>query len=353
MHRQNLTFFYLLIFAKMSRHTSFKYMLLCAAAMAALVVLPVSCSDDKTAEPERMPVTRLDRIIAGFNDLDTARQREVVDSLRPELTALMQILEIDSVATPQDVEMWASALPVEIFSPMADTAFRTLDDVELSLGHILARAEAEGLDLPTRRYAAVVWGRSQSIVFNDSVAIIALNHYLGPKSPAYEDWPAYRRDLKRADILPYDLAEALIATQYPYAPSDGNDNVLSRMIYEGVMAEAKMRLVKDASLADALGFSDEQLNDIVSNRGMIWNKIVSEKMLYSSDEVLMDRLFKPMPFSSPISPSAPGRTVRFTGYEIVRDYLKNNKDARLTDMLQPSFYSSPSTLQSSRYNPVD
>lgn len=319
--------------------------------LLAAIILFGATSCTKHQNSNSVPITRLDRVIAEYNSLSDEQRHDVAIKYQPELTALMQVLEIDSVATDGDIALWASSFPVEKFSPMADTAFTNLDNLELNLGYILEQANKQGLTLPQRRYVAVVWGRAESIVFNDSIALIALNHYLGPDSPAYQGWDEYRKVNKRPDMIPYDLAEALVAIQYPYSPIDGHDNVMARMLYEGVMTEAKMRLVPDATLPAAMGFTNEQFKDLQENREFIWNKLNSEQMLYSSDEALMDRLFKPLPFSTPISNAAPGRTVRFTGHEIIRYYLKNNPGTTLEQMLKPEFYSSPETLRKSQYVP--
>lgn len=313
------------------------------------VMATVSCGRDNDGD-SRVPVTRLDRVIARYGSMDSVERQAVLDSLRPEITALMQVLEVDTV-DDNTVMAWALSYPVAVFSPLADSAFQNLDDFEVALGTVLDRAAESGLDLPHRRYVAVTWGRSESIVFNDSIALIALNHYLGSDSPSYRGWPEYRRRNKRPDMMAVDMAEALVGTAYPYTPTPGNDNVLSRMLYEGAMTEAKMRLVPGITLSRALGFTEKQLADVQTNCELIWKKLVSEKMLYSTDETLMDKLFSLLPYSTPISRYAPGRTARYTGYEIVTSYLERHPDTSLATLLSPAWYSNPASLREAAYTP--
>lgn len=309
-----------------------------------------SCSDDK---PDHNPrhITRLDRAMSDYRNMDSLSRADVLDSLNTEISALLEVVELDSTCD-RTAMMWSSSLPVRIFSPMTDSVFADISGIEDTLGIIIRNAEKEGLAVPERKYAAVAWGKDQSIIFNGDVALIALNHYLGPDSKAYEGWPAYKRENKRRAMLPYDIAEALVATVYPYIPDQNNDNVLSRMLYEGALTQAKMRLVPDASLANALGFSDTQLRDIVKNEEFIWTRLVSGKMLYSTDEDLKSKLFAPLPYSQPISANAPGRTARFTGYEIVKAYLERNPETKLSHLLSPEFYNNPKALAESGYNPA-
>ncbi|MEE1208305.1 MAG: hypothetical protein UHP27_09110 [Muribaculaceae bacterium] len=322
-----------------------------AAAVAGMLLLAggaASCNKDKGEEAQPIEIARLDRAVSSYKELDSAARRHVRDSLNGPLTALMRVLEMDTL-NDTTLGIWSTSMPVEIFSPMTDSAFTDLSALESQMGTVLAKLKAEGLELPKYTYAAVAWGRPESVVFADSVAMIALNHYLGVNSPAYEDWPMYRRALKRPDMMAYDLTEALLAINYPYNPGEGNDMVLSRMIYEGVLAEAKMRVVPEARLYKALGFTEPQLKDIEANKSLIWNKLVLEKMLYSKDPELSDRLFSLLPYSTPISPKAPGRTIRYVGYDVVQQYLKHNPKATIAEMLKPEFYTSQQTLQKADY----
>lgn len=319
-------------------------------AAVTMSVVTASCSHAED-EGAKVNVLRLDSIFTVYPTLDSASRADVIAGHRPELTAFMEVLEADTLSDRM-MMAWSQSLPAQIFGPMTDSAFVSLEDFEVRLGKILHRAGKEGLKIPVRRYCAVAWGRSEAVLFNGETVFIALNHYLGPDSPAYGDWPAYRRQNKRPEMMSYDIAEALVGTAYPYTAQEGQGNVLGRMIYEGALTEAKMRLVPDAMPAQAMGFTDRQLKDITDNRQLIWQKMVGEKMLYSTDEDLMDRLFALLPHSTPISPSAPGRTARFIGYEIVRSYLDKNPDTPLSTLLSPDFYNSSETLRASGYTPA-
>lgn len=308
-----------------------------------------SCGDDDShfASEEIM---RLDRVLYKYKDLDSASRASVRDSLNAQITALSQVLELDTVCD-ESILAWSSSMPVEMFSPMADTAFTNLDKVEKALGTSLAQAENKGLELPRRHFAAVVWGRPESIVFNDSIALVALNHYLGSESPAYEHWPQYKRALKRQDMLVYDIVEATVATKYPYMPKDGENTVLSHLLYEGALAYVKMQVIPNSKLSNAIGLSESQVKDTEDNLQYAWNKLAAEQMLYSSDNDLIEHLFAQLPYSTPISSKAPGRCLRLLGYKIVQSYIKHNKEVSLSKLLSPEFYSSRQSLVDAKFAP--
>ena len=187
----------------------------------------------------------------------------------------------------------------------------------------------------------------------DSVptAFVALNHYLGSDSPAYEGWPEYKKKLKNRRMIPVDMAEALTATAYPYE-AEGENTVLSRLLYEGSLAVAKEAMVPSAPLSDILGFTPAEMADIKKNESVMWKRLVADNKLYSTDAELISNLFDLRPTSSVISPDAPGRAVRYIGYRIVRAYLAENPDATLAFILSPAFYDNGRTvLQKANYSP--
>jgi hypothetical protein len=338
---------YILPLRKIYNSESMKLINLAISSLIAISA--VSCSDNQNKVSEQ-EILRLDKTLYNYKNMDSLSRANVRDSLKAQIKALAQVLKFDTICD-ESLLAWSESMPVEMFSPMADTAFTSLTKIEEQLGSTLLNAKNKDIKLPNRHYVSVVWGRPESIVFNDSIALIALNHYLGAESPAYEHWPSYKRALKRQEMLIYDITEATIATEYPFQPFDGENTVLSHILYEGALAYIKMQIIPEAKLSCAVGLSESQLNDSESNLQFMWSKLAAEQMLYSTDSELINRLFAQLPYSSPISSKAPGRCVRVLGYKIVQAYMQNNKSTKLQDLLSPKFYSSRNTLNAAQFSP--
>lgn len=316
--------------------------------VAVVTVVMTSCKDDDVnAEP--VEIIRLDKVMLGYSDYDSAGRAKVRSQYAPAIRSLCRVLEMDSCGDA-DLLMWNGSLPVQLFTPEILNVFPNTDSIAQVLGRIRFRVDKNNLKVPRYQYVATAWGRPQSIVFDDTIALVALNHYLGADNRVYDHWPQYIRALKRPDMLPYDIIEAELGTAYPYTPGKDGGTVLNRMLYEGAMAYVKMQLVPDATLENALGFSREQLADIRDNSQFVWNRLVSDKLLYSTDAAVIEGLFRPMPSCNLISPNAPGRVVRYTGYRMVSEYMDKMPDTELSYLLSPSFYSSTETLRKAAYN---
>lgn len=249
-----------------------------------------------------------------------------------------------------DINDWLGLPAVRGFAQAVAEYAPSEVQIKNDLRYIQTAASKENIELPVRKFAGVIWGRPQSIMFADSIMFIALNHYLGSDHPAYASLPSYRLIDKKQKALPYDVVEALLATRYPFEHSDSTA-VINRLLYEGALIEAKMRLVKDATLAEALGYTKDQLAWLEENEGLIWRKMNAAKLLFNHSEDVANKIVSPAPFTSPISSETPGRAGRYMGYKIVKSYLDRHDDTELKYLFSPDFYGVMNPLLNTGYNP--
>lgn len=307
------------------------------------------------AEVPPVPIVRLDTGIAGFPELDKESRNKFIEDNRQILWGYEEI--VDGGELPVDnitVLGWATSDVTQLAAPEVARVYPNLNDLSKKLGVILKTAEYNHLDLPSRRYVAVTWAGPKSIVKFDSISTtyIALNHYLGRNHPYYADFSDNTRALKEPRMLPVDLAEAITAINYPYSPAI--DNVLSRMLYDGVMAVVKESMVPDATRAEVLGFIPEEMAAIEEREGSTWSRLVADNKLYSTDAAVLSNLFELRPTSTLIGADAPGRVVRYNGYRIVKDYIREHPDVTLKELLSPDFYGDGAkVLRDSKYAPSD
>ncbi len=309
-------------------------------------VLCGACGKKSDASP--VHIAELYDSISEYGSLSRADRDIFFSGNREALDAFFKVLGYGGV-TDSLIQVWSKSDAVSVFTPTVDSVFPTLEPLEHQLGAIVSNAEELGLKFKTDTYVAVVWGNRRSIVFVDSVMLIALNHYLGTDYEGYVGWPEYMRVGKTPEQLPYDICEALVATNYPYQ-SAADASVLSRLVYEGLLIEAKQRLVDDASLAQSLGYTSEQLAYVKENEQSLWNRLVELRMIYDTSEFTVERLVSPAPATFILGNDVPPRVGRYIGYRIVESYLKKHDNIRLADMLRPEFYNNPALLVESGYS---
>ena len=279
------------------------------SVLCGIALICASCGE-RAVEPVDVAVVPLYKEIYNYPGLDSLHQASFLHRDSVVLRSFMAVVS----GEPFDagvVESWASSRAVEVFTPLVDS-------VQEALGNILARAEAEHIGLPSRQYAEVVYGRPESVLFVDSVMFVALNHYLGADFEGYSHLPSYMRLVKTPDMLPFDVAEAIVATSYPYQYSE-RSTVLGRLLYEGALTYAKRKLVGSSDVPMALGYTAEQYEWLESNEKGLWEALVSKGLLFDTAERTASRLVDP-------APSTP-------------------------ELLPPEFYSDPAVLSKISYNP--
>lgn len=310
-------------------------------------ILGAAATGCSNVELKPTTITPLYSIVDKYPDMSAARRDSVMKADSVVLEAMMSYLGKAPVTDTTLME-FATSPATEIFTPAVDSVFPTIRPLENTLGLILANANTHGFKLPHRRYAAVVWGNYKSIVFTDSCMLIVLNHYLGANYKGYAGWPEYMRLSKTPKRLAYDIVEALVANEYPYRRAD-NSTVLSRIVYEGAITLAKVKLVPNGTLAEALGYTNEQLEWLYNHESELWNALVGKNLLYSTSEDVAEKLVSPAPSTPLLSPYSPGRVGRYLGYCILISYLENNSTTSLPALLKPEFYDNPSLLVESAY----
>ena len=306
--------------------------------MATVAAVATLCG---CGEAEPVKVIRLDKAFAEYATDGPEARLELAEEYAPEFTAFFQLMSepFDSAS----LVAYSESRAVKVFQPDVDRMYPNVDALEQQIGGMVAAAQKNDVKLGVSTYCTVVWGFNQSIVKNDSIVFIALNQFLGSEYPGYSHIDYYLRREKIPEMIPYKLAEALVAMEYPFDFIQ-QPTLLSRMLYEGAMVEAVMRIVPHASLGMALGYDDEQLELAEDNMQKIWNEMSVAKHVYSIDYSLIERLTSPAPSSPYLEGKAPGRIGRFIGYQIVKAYLKKHSDTTLTQLLSPKFYTDPQSL---------
>ncbi|MDC3386893.1 hypothetical protein OAW62_00740 [Schleiferiaceae bacterium] len=167
-------------------------------------------------------------------------------------------------------------------------------------------------------------------------AFVGLDNFLGAGYPGYEGIPAYQRDLLRQSQLPVAYAHALLAT---LSLENFNDPTLvAQMVYQGKIALATEALTGySIETSEVLGYRLEEWSFLETSESNIWEVMVREKMLFSTDMMVRQRLAEPAPFSklgTAMDGDIPGRVARYIGYKLVKSYAENHRELSLKEIIK-------------------
>lgn len=290
-----------------------------------LALATAACS----SRPE--PETKIGRLDIELRDMSVKEEPSVSPENLPGARLMFRAMGYDTI-TPELLQWWSQSDVVQVFQHDVDSTYIDLKSLQLQLASITDSAQKNKLGLPEMKFYTITWGKPQPLMRDSDVLVIALNHYLGADYAGYSHWEDFRRRTKTPEMLPYDISAALAATQVPMShPEDAP--LIDWMLYEGALAEARMRMVENADLATALGYTPEQLKWCREHYDEMMREMAARKMLYDTDPVLIDRMLASSPASPLMSGTAPGRVGRYIGYRLVEDYMKKHPSATLPELL--------------------
>jgi len=166
---------------------------------------------------------------------------------------------------------------------------------------------------------------SNRVILTDSLLLIGLDNYLGPKHRFYRDIQKYiSADLDR-QYIDVDVAGAFAKK---VVPRPQERTFLAQLVYYGKELYLKDKLLPLASDAQKINYSEEQLVWSEANEQAIWRNFIESEYLYSTDNTLARRFLDPAPFSKfglELDNESPGRIGRYLGWQIVRAFMAKNE----------------------------
>lgn len=172
------------------------------------------------------------------------------------------------------------------------------------------------------------------VIVTDTIALIALDNYLGADHKFYQNIPQYLRANFKDTYIVTDLAEAYASN---YVWQSKRKTLLDEMIYYGKQMYVKALLLPEQTEAQIMGYTQEQFNWAQQNEHYIWRYFVERELLFSTDTKLPARFINPAPFSkfylAEIDGNSPGRIGQYIGWQIVKAYMNTNNEVTLKAML--------------------
>ncbi len=249
--------------------------------------------------------------------------------------------------------------PELLYSFVSDTLIRKLElNVAQKVDTILLRKELETAFkhykyyFPEKEIPVVytcISGFNQSVVISEKLIGVSLDKYMGAESPFYEQLglPVYKRkNMHPAKMLP-DMMQAWSDAEWPKAEKD--NSLLSHMIQQGKVLYFMDAMLPDLNDTLKVGFTQKQLEFCRRTEDKMWTYLAEQKMLFTTDRMSIKRFIDDGPYTATFSEESPARTGVWLGWQIVRSFMKKNKEIKLADLMSNTNYQS--ILNQSGYQP--
>lgn len=188
---------------------------------------------------------------------------------------------------------------------------------------------------------------NNKVIYADSLLIVSLEMYLGKEHKFYQ-FPNYiKQNFEPKQIMP-DVVESFAKRKLM---PERDKSYLAAMVQAGKELYLKDMLLSDEYKdEDKIGYTPEQLLWCQENESYIWRYFIEGQLLYDDDPKLVSRFISPAPFSKfylEIDNESPGKVGAWTGWQIVRSYMKNN-EVSLPELMR---ISAKEIFEKSNYKP--
>lgn len=188
---------------------------------------------------------------------------------------------------------------------------------------------------------------SFSVVTDDSLLGIGLDNYLGSEYEFYPKAgiPKYQFTHFEKEYMSADAMNAWLTTEF--VDHDGH-NLLEQMIYSGKVFYISQAFFPEMKENILLRYTKEELEWCEENETEVWFHFVDHDILYTNDNITIRKYMGAAPFVAGFPDGSPGRVGHWMGFQIVKQYMKENEKATLAQLLEKD---ASELLTESRYKP--
>lgn len=219
-------------------------------------------------------------------------------------------------------------------------------EAQLDKADLLVKENLPGKKLP--RFSMHVSGYRENVIILHDLISISADKYLGSEYSGYRAYfKPYERQQMQPNYLVRDYIKAWILSDNLIKESPENANLLTDMVNEGKVLYALSKLLPDMKAEDIIGYTTEQNEWCKKNEKKIWQTIVKENHLFSTDHMIITKYINDAPNTAPLGAESPGRVGAWTGWQMINQYVKKT-GATLDDVLRAD---EQLILKQSKYNP--
>ncbi|MEA3494732.1 MAG: hypothetical protein U9R42_01720 [Bacteroidota bacterium] len=185
----------------------------------------------------------------------------------------------------------------------------------------------------------------------ENMMFISLDLFLGSDYKYYPSlFPNYRIKYLNKNYIVSEFLKAYFTNKFPEEQQRA-DNLLSTMIYAGKKMFFLDLMLTDVADSIKIRYSKEEIKWCKKNEGELWKQLVENDVLYETNSRKIMKYIDDGPFTNAygIPQDSPARLGQWIGWQIVKNYVKNNDESSLIKI----FYESDSQkiLSLSKYKP--
>lgn len=196
-------------------------------------------------------------------------------------------------------------------------------------------------------YTAVT-GFSSDLFVSEEMIIIGLDYFLGPQA-TYRPVGVPNYILRR--YTPNHIVPTvMLLMSQQFNQSDPQDkSLLADMIYYGksyYFTDFVLPSVPDSLI---IGYTPEEIAGVEANEYIIWTHFLQKELLYENSHIVKTKYLDERPTTVEIGNKAPGRIGTWLGWQIVKEYMDENEEVELPELMEET--NARKILEKAKYRP--
>ena len=188
---------------------------------------------------------------------------------------------------------------------------------------------------------------SKDIYVNDSLLVLSLDWFVGPKASKRPDLPQYMlRRYTPVGLLPM-LAQN-VSSKYNRHELTAN-TMLDAMVHEGKALYFASQVLPCTPDSVLLGYTKREMLSLEGNEPRVWGHFLENKLLYATTPFLLQKYVGERPNVPEIDKTCPGRVGQWVGLQIVRKYVAEHPEVSLGRLMAEK--NAQRILNESHYRP--
>lgn len=235
------------------------------------------------------------------------------------------VLQLGRVTDPDFKHLFSLFLRDSVMNEVYDSVAVRYADMSIQENELSGALAYYAYYFPGRVIPQVythISGFNQSVIVDSAAIGVSLDNYLGENCVFYDmlttPIPMYARKKMTSRDVVKDALSGWLSAEFPYLPV--KNDLISGMIYQGKIIWLLEKLFPDYEKSRLLGYLPEQEIWCENNEKQIWQFLIENDYIFSTQQTLVMKFLSDAPFTSGMPAESPGQAVVWTGYRIIGKY---------------------------------
>ena len=286
------------------------------------------CRPDAAADAAAVPV-RLQRLEPAFFNLKApADAQHFLDANRAFSRFYLQRQPANEQELETTLPQMATNPALQQLGRETAAAFPDSAVLRHDLGELFRRVHHYFPDFRPPSAVTYVSGfLGKDIYVNDSLLVMSLDWFVGPKASKRPDLPQYMlRRYTPTGLLP--MLAHNVSSKYNRHELTAN-TMLDAMVHEGKALYFASQVLPCTPDSVLMGYTAREMVGLEANEPRVWGHFLEKNILYSTTPFLLQKYVGERPNVPEIDKTCPGRVGQWVGLQIVRKYVAEHPEVSL------------------------